>query len=273
MLINALTRLNILEHFVRVIDPFYKNQQFRIKDTAGNSSYRNKSRSQTRLPSIAVPICFVNDRCFHDVHREVDYYINPFINDSTPVWELLYADDTMIVGTRAREINMILKRMETESNYYNLKLNIGMNGKANIHFADGTPIGKADKVTYLGGNITGNSRRDAEITSRKTKALATCDKLKTLWRTNNCDIAWKIQVYIATIITQLTYGLSSLNITPSIYDKLNPFHMRGLRYTLDVGHSYYSHITNEEVIEKPIWPSISVRIKTSLRSNLMLITT
>ena len=55
---------------------------------------------------------------------------------------------------------------------------IGMNGKANIHFADGTPIAKADKVTHLGGTITGNSSRDAETTSRKTKALATCYKLK-----------------------------------------------------------------------------------------------
>ena len=53
-----------------------------------------------------------------------------------------------------------------------------MNGKANIHFADGTPIEKADKVTHLGGTITGNSSRDAEVTSRKTKALAACYKLK-----------------------------------------------------------------------------------------------
>ena len=52
------------------------------------------------------------------------------------------------------------------------------------------------------------------------------------------------------IIAQLTYGLSTLNITPSIYDKLNAFHMRGLTYILNVEHSYYSHISNEEVIDR-----------------------
>ena len=46
------------------------------------------------------------------------------------------------------------------------------------------------------------------------------------------------------------YGLHMLNITPSIKDRLNAFHMRGRRDILNIDHSYYSHTTNEEVIEK-----------------------
>ena len=124
---------------------------------------------------------------FHDIHRDVDHKIAPYIGNVFPHWELLYADDTMVMGSRAREINIILKAIEIESEKYNLRLNkgkcfyVGMNGTANIHFKDGKKGSKADTVTYLGGTITSDSSRNAEISSRMSKALATCYKLKTFW--------------------------------------------------------------------------------------------
>ena len=109
-----------------------------------------------------------------------------------------------------------------------------MNGSANIHFGDGIKVEKADTMTYLGGTITADSSRNAEISARMTKALATCHKLKTFWRKTNADKSWKMLVYNAIIISQLTYGLNTLNITPGIKDRLNAFHMRGLRYMLKI---------------------------------------
>ena len=44
---------------------------------------------------------------FHDVHAEVDNKIAPYTGDCVGAWELLYADDTMVMGSRAREINII----------------------------------------------------------------------------------------------------------------------------------------------------------------------
>ena len=86
--------------------------------------------------------------------------IAPYCNDIIHKWELLYADDTMVMGTRATEFNIILTHIEIESERYNLCLNkdkcfyVGMNGAANIHFKDGTQIKKTDSMTYLGGAIT-----------------------------------------------------------------------------------------------------------------------
>ena len=101
----------------------------------------------------------------------------------------------MIMGNLAREIDILLKTIEEESARYNLKLNhskcfyVGMNGTANIHFKDGTKIKKADSVTYLGGTITHDSSRNAEITSRLTKTLTSCHTLKLFWRKTNADIS------------------------------------------------------------------------------------
>ena len=59
---------------------------------------------------------------------------------------MIYADNTMLVGHRAREINILIKAIENASAKYNLKLNynkcnyIAMKGKARIHFRDGKPL-------------------------------------------------------------------------------------------------------------------------------------
>ena len=75
-------------------------------------------------------------------------------------YDLLYADDTLLMGKRASEINIILAAIEKYSSHYKLHLNkdkcfcIGMNGKARIHFSDGTPIkfedeGAEEEVTEI----------------------------------------------------------------------------------------------------------------------------
>ena len=72
-----------------------------------------------------------------------------------PEWELLYADDTMLIGSRARELNILLKAIENECKKCNLKLNYGkcnyiaMNSSPNTHFRDGKKTGKSCKSNVL----------------------------------------------------------------------------------------------------------------------------
>ena len=105
-------------------------------------------------------------------------------------------------------------------------------------------------MTYLGGVLTEDASRTAEIANIMSKTLATCQQLKTFWRKARATTGWKMQVYNAVIISQLVYGPTTLNITPAIKHRLNSFHMRGIRYILNIEHSFYSHISNEEVIQR-----------------------
>ena len=85
------------------------------------------------------------------------------------------SDDTVLIGTRARELNMLIKAMEEESAKYNLRLNydkcnyIGMYGKADIKFKDGSKMQEAQGVTYLGGKLTNKASRHVEVLSRIKK--------------------------------------------------------------------------------------------------------
>ena len=51
-------------------------------------------------------------------------------------------------------------------------------------------------------------------------------------------------------MSQLIYGLNAQHLTPALITRLNTFHIKGLRYILGIEHSYYSHVTNEEIIGK-----------------------
>ena len=182
---------------------------------------------------------------FMDIHTELDHkIIGKSVEICNNLWELLYADDTVLIGTRARELNMLIRTIENESAKYNLRLNydkcnyIGMYGKADIKFKDGTKMQEVQEVTYLGGKLTNKASRHVEDLSRINKALQTCMKLKFFWSKTKCSIRWKMQMYNAIIISQLTYGLSTVQLTDSLLDRLDAFQMRGLRYILGIEHSY-----------------------------------
>ena len=76
------------------------------------------------------------------------------------------------------------------------------------------------------------------------------NRLKTFWYKTHCSYNWKLQVYNAIIVSQLTYGLSTVQMTPAMLKRLDAFQMRGLRYILKTEHSYYSGISNQEVYDK-----------------------
>ena len=54
----------------------------------------------------------------HDVHKEVDHSVMGHNGDCTSEWELHYAYDTMVMGSRATEFHIILKQIEIESERY-----------------------------------------------------------------------------------------------------------------------------------------------------------
>ena len=46
-----------------------------------------------------------------------------------------------------------------------------------------------------------------------------------------------VQVYNAIIVSQLTYGLASIQLTNGLLKRLDAFQMRGLRYILKIEHA------------------------------------
>lgn len=110
--IEASDRLNVPDKIPRVIESIYRNLKFRIRDREGNSTNR-KQRAGIRQGCPLSPYLFVcvMTVIVHDIHLVVDYILAGRTAEPFDFWELLYADDTMLIGSRARELNILLKEI------------------------------------------------------------------------------------------------------------------------------------------------------------------
>jgi len=126
MMIDAIARFNVPDKLIEILTAIYKKPQFCIRDIEGNSTWRQQ-KAGIRQGCPLSPYLFIclMTVMFDDIHTNVDRKIGGYQTDCFNYWELIYADDTMLIGNRARELNILLAEIETECAKYNLKLNYG----------------------------------------------------------------------------------------------------------------------------------------------------
>ena len=98
--------------------------------------------------------------------------------------EVLYADDTILVSTDTRTINLFLKEIEEQGEQIGLKLNrgntevivVGKNKNAKITFKDGTPVKQVSDATYLGVQINDKADPNKELRLRISNTMSTWKK-------------------------------------------------------------------------------------------------
>ena len=61
---------------------------------------------------VTISFHFLMTVMFHDVHEKVNRLFQVGKLDFFDHWEVLFADDTLIAGKRARELNIILHAIE-----------------------------------------------------------------------------------------------------------------------------------------------------------------
>ena len=121
-----------------------------------------------------------------------------------------------------------------------------MTGKAHMHFSGGKPLKQVEKATYLGSEINSDAGRWTESNNRMKIALRTCNELQTLWYETDCPHRWKLQVYNAAVIAQITCSMNTVHLTPAMLQRMDAFQMKGLRYILKL----IMNITREYPAEK-----------------------
>ena len=257
-MIEALKRIGIPKDMYVAIQALYEGVDFFVK-AEGNVSQLKKQATGIRQGCPLSPYLFliVMTVMFHDIYQRCRGQVQHGMLPRFTFMELLYADDTMLVGNSARAINRLLLEIEIESGYYNLRLNrtkclsMCMYGSNHIHFQDGTVMKQASEVTYLGGTLTKDVQPKVEIQNRIGMAMEAVRSLEGLWKHTSCSVKWKINVYNAVVVSKLLYGLETVQMPPSVMKQLDVFQMRGLRKILGMQPSYIDRSnSNEEVFRK-----------------------
>jgi hypothetical protein len=152
--------------------------------------------------------------------------------------EVLYADDTILISTKASSMNKYLALVEEESGLLGLKLNkkkckfIDRNRRSQLRFRDGTRLEKTESAEYLGVLLNTKAEIEEELDSRIRKAAVTWKKLKPYWRRSIASRRKKIQIWNSMIRSKVIYGLESAELKTSGLEKLNRFQLKGLRQIL-----------------------------------------
>ena len=61
-------------------------------------------------------------------------------------------------------------------------------------------------------------------------------------------LKWKLRVFDAVIHSKVLYGMETLVISQSDYDKFDVFQVRIFRKILNIKHCFWSHVTNDTVM-------------------------
>ena len=170
-------------------------------------------------------------------------------------YKLLYGDDTIILASSKQAAEIILHKIQGESNRYNMRLNInicillGMNSLRRVQYLDAGYMPMADRAPYLGTNVSAKGNPHFEISTRIITTTAILNKFDLFWKKAPVSTTWKLRVHDAVITSKLLYGLEPASLTNAEYERLDAFQVKALRNMLGIKRSYHSHVNNEVVMQ------------------------
>ena len=177
---EALTRLKLPPKIKALVESIYTDPKFRVKTNEGASEWKQQNNGiRQGCPLSPYLFLLVMHVLFWDIDMYTDGKLIPHTMDGTTFSRILYADDTLIVADNPKKLSYLLGLIETESEYYNMKLNyskceaISMNTSKSFKFKNGQIVPKKESATYLGAVFRSDAHIKHEIDKRITESKRT----------------------------------------------------------------------------------------------------
>ena len=253
----ALERLGVHRHYVDIVSDLYTAQVFHTRGRLGEVKQAiPHTGSRQGCPLSPYLFIMVMTVLFHDVDVRLRAGGVPTNTwpIGKPIYDLEYADDTLLMGVTSEQTNEFLKALQVEATLYGMLLNPVKTEHLphpqatpqTLHFANGDPIPQAEASKYLGTKVTWDAPTKAAIEDRKAKGHTAYMKLQQLWRSKLHTRA-KIKIFQSTIVPSLTYSLDTLTLELKHFKTIDGWYHRYLRRCIGVKASYYSHVSNRRV--------------------------
>jgi len=258
-LIEALKRLKVPERMLKLIKLIYQTPTFSVK-TGNNKSEFLKQSTGIRQGCPLSPYLFIllMTVMILDIKAKLTTPAQREPIKGLEFSEILYADDTLIFGRSTLVLKKLLKAIQVESEYYNMRLNydkcinLTLNRNlSNITYQNGELVPRKTKAIYLGTLLTDTNDHHAEINNRIAECTTTANKLKLFWNKANTTIKWKLQVFDAIVRSKLLYGLETVQLTQNEKLRIDAHQMKGIRRILKIPPTHIDRTwTNNLVMKK-----------------------
>jgi hypothetical protein len=265
-LLQALLRFGIPPKFVDVIKSIYKDRVFQVRD-CGITSEVHHQRSGICQGGPLSPFLFiiVMTALMKDASNILDPTIRRRLH-SDRLFDILYADDTLLLGTAAGDVEAYAKAVETAGAWYGMSLHWGKTQAMSICTTTcikdprGKPMEDKGSMVYLGGLLVANGRADSEISRKIGTALGDFRQLAKVWSHSNISRGRKQELFHSLVVSKLLYGLSSLWLVRTQRRRLDGVYARCLRRIWGIPSAYISRVSNAHVLEKADVEALSTQL-------------
>jgi sorting nexin-29 len=255
-LLVALRRFGLPQKLLDVIGSIYSGRTFEVSE-CGNTSGKGHQRSGVCQGCPLSPFLFgiLMTILMEDAYKSLPPDAK-VAADAGSLYDILYADDTLLVSTCSSYVQMLASAVEQAGARYGMSLHWGktqaltVGTETKLRRPDGTIIANDGSLVYLGGLLTGDGRVDSELSRRLGLAAGEYRKLRTLWGHASLSVQDKLLCYHSFVISKLVYGLSTLWPVKIQRRRLDGFYAIGLRRVLRIPAAFISRVSNKTIFEK-----------------------
>ena len=279
-MLTALQRLGLHQHYIEVIRDIYTEPTFYTIGINGDKfSATPHTGIRQGCPLSPYLFIMVLTVILADVDTRLLAHGVPTNTWSVgkPVYDLEYADDTMLFGISVEVLEEYLQTLQVEASLYGLFLNFTKTEllrhpkllEGQVRFTQGDPVPIADTVKYLGSQVAWEKPTLSAILHRISVATTAFNKLQHIWR-SSLSRKIRVHIFLANIVSSLLHGLPPLTFEDKHYHKVDSWFFRHLRRVIGIKSSYYSHVTNKSVWYQAGRPPLPSQLILSQQFRLLL---
>ena len=259
---SSLEYMGVPPSFRAAIASLYQNPTFTVRE----SKHQSATYTQTRGLRQGCPLSpylfgFVLTHLFENA--ETQYVaehgiISGVLRLGTSLWDLEYADDTVLLSNSFSQAQIFLHLIQKEGARRGLVLNfdkcehLALNSTQRIYYdpqylpaqVDDLRVPMPDAVKYLGVYLDPKSNNHQNVSTRISRAMEASKKLSPLMKHGLLPPNWKLLVYRSVVQSILMYAMDSLLLTPAQLTKMDSVHYKCLRRIFKIKSSYYHRVIN-----------------------------
>jgi len=253
---TALDRFGVPPKLQRIVEKLYASRQFTVRDGDTRSTLRaQRSGISQGCPLSPLLFTMTMSVIVQDAISMMPSGAKAQI-DSGSLSIVLYADDTLLIGSSAASLQHLLDSIAVVGLRFGMELHwakfqlLQVGGTYELRSPDGAQILPTDSMTYLGNTLHADGGLQNELAKKLGFAWSDFNKLARVWRHAHISRKRKIEAFQSMIVSRLLYGLSTAWLNVAQVRRLNGFQSRCLRPILGIKPAFVSRVSNAVVLQQ-----------------------